>query len=86
VFIGAATLPLLLACALPAHAGMPSFTLVDVANARIEAVSFFIALLLLVALIVQRLWNSLGKDFPKLPRIGYGRALVQHPRIAACKA
>jgi hypothetical protein len=75
-FIALATMPLLLCGALPAYAGMPSFTLVDVANARFEAISFFIALLLLVALIVQRLWNSLGKDFQKLPRIGYGRALA----------
>ena len=75
-FRGLATLLIGLACELPAHAGMPSITLVDVANARFEAISFFLALLLLVSLIVQRLWNSLGKDFPKLPRIGYGRALA----------
>ncbi len=74
--VGLLAAPLLMLCPTLAHAGMPSFTLVDVANARYEAISFFVVLLLLLALIVQRLWNSLGKDFPKLPRIGYGRALA----------
>lgn len=68
--------PLLLLLCTPAHAGMPSITLTDVAGARFEAISFFIVLLLLVAFCVRVLWNYLGKDFPKLPRLSYGRALA----------
>jgi hypothetical protein len=51
---------------------MPSTNAVD---ARVQAVSFFVACLLASAWGVQRLWNALGRDFQRLPQIGYGRAL-----------
>jgi hypothetical protein len=59
-----------------AHAGMPSVNLTDIAQARFEAISFFLALLLVVSLGVKVLWNYLGRDFPKLPRMTYLRALA----------
>lgn len=52
---------------------MPRFT--DMAHARIEVISFFIAGFLLLALVYRWLWNSLARDFPKLPRLSYRGAL-----------
>ena len=43
---------------LPAYAGMPVVTLSDVARLRFTSISFFVALLLLVALGTKYLWNS----------------------------
>jgi hypothetical protein len=54
---------------------MPSVTLTDVARLRLEAISFFLAGFLLSAWGLQVLWNRLRKDFPALPRLGYGRAV-----------
>lgn len=61
--------------AMPAWAGMamPRFT--DMARARIEVISFFIVGFLLLALVYRWLWNSLARDFPKLPRLSYRGAL-----------
>jgi hypothetical protein len=67
---------LLLAAAAPAHAGMPTFTLTDVARARLDTISFFLVLLLLLALLVRGLWNYLAKDFQKLPKMTYPKALA----------
>ncbi len=67
---------ILVAAPAPAHAGMPTVNLTDIAGAHFEAISFFIAMLLFVALAVKLLWNSLQKDFQKLPRISYLRALA----------
>ncbi len=43
---------------------------------RLQAISFFLAVLSLCALAVQRLWNLLRRDFPRLPRLSYGKALA----------
>ena len=59
-----------------AHAGMPQITLSDIARARLDSISFFLVVLLLLAGLVQLLWNYLAKDFQKLPRMTYGRALA----------
>ena len=59
-----------------ALAGMPTFTLTDVARARLDTISFFLGLLLILALLVKQLWNYLGKDFQKLPRMTYPKALA----------
>lgn len=65
-------------------AGMPSYTLADVprvrsladvAQMRLEVISFFGAMLLAFAALVQGLWNGLRKDFARLPRLSYFRAL-----------
>jgi hypothetical protein len=59
----------------PAQAGMPSFEVSDVARMRLEDISFFGFLLLVAALGIRLLWNFLARDFPKLPRLTYLRAL-----------
>lgn len=70
----ALALPLLLPAS--ALAGMPSFALSDVANLRLEAISFFALGLLLLAAAVRALWNALAADVPALPRLGYKAALA----------
>lgn len=56
-------------------AGMPSWTLTDVAAVRFETISFFALVLLLCAWAVQGLWNGLRREFAWMPRLTYGRAL-----------
>ncbi len=67
-----------------AWAGMPTFVpdestrrlvLSDSGRLRYEAISFFLVVLLLSALVVRWLWNRLALDFPKLPRMTFGKAL-----------
>ena len=65
---------LLLVAARPARAGMPSLTLTDLAAARLQTLSFFLLLFFLSALAIQRLWNYLRRDFPRLPPLTYRRA------------
>lgn len=54
---------------------MPSVTLTELARMRIEAISFFVVVFLVCAWVVQRLWNALRADFPRLPRLGFWRAV-----------
>jgi hypothetical protein len=62
---------------LPAMAGMPTPpTLTDVATLRVQAISFFLLVLLLSAKLIQFLWNRLRSDFTKLPRLTYGKAVA----------
>ena len=56
-------------------AGMTVVTLTDMARMRIDALSFFIALYLLVSLLVKILWNHFAKTFTALPRLNFLRAL-----------
>jgi hypothetical protein len=56
-------------------AGMPTFTLTDLAKLRIDAISFFLVVVLASAWGVQRVWNTLAKDFTRLPVMSYKRAL-----------
>lgn len=58
-----------------ACAGMPSISLTDIAQMRIENISFFLAVLLLSAWFVKKLWNYLRKDWTFLPPLTYGKAL-----------
>jgi hypothetical protein len=67
-----------------AWAGMPSVVqvevwrrsmLTDTGRIRFEAISLFLFVLFVAALVVQWLWNRLARDFPRLPRIGLVRAL-----------
>ena len=67
---------LLLVAAPSAHAGMPSYNLTDATRMRIEELSFFFVVLLLCSLGVKAIWNLFARDFPKLPRIGFGRSLA----------
>jgi hypothetical protein len=79
-----AALVLLLAAASTATAGMPAplptnpervLRLSDSGAARLQAVSFFLAVFLLCAAVVWGLWNFLRRDFPSLPRLSFGRAV-----------
>jgi hypothetical protein len=77
----------LLALAQPpaATAGMPAplpsdpevvLRMNDTPLRRLQTISFFLAGLLLSAAAVRWLWNSLQRDFPRLPRLSYGKALA----------
>jgi hypothetical protein len=59
-----------------ALAGMPSFLLTDLARQRVQAISFFALLFLLVTLAVWALWNRLRRDVPRLPRLSFGAAFA----------
>ncbi len=59
----------------PAMAGMPQPALSHLARLRLQDISFFIVVILLCAAVVRMLWNGLSKDFTRLPRITYLRAL-----------
>jgi hypothetical protein len=50
-------------------------SLTQMTRERLQAISFFAAGLLLSAAIVRGLWNSLAKDFQRLPRLTYFKAL-----------
>lgn len=57
-----------------AHAGMPSVNLTDLGRMRLSALSFFAVGFLVSAWGIQRLWNRLQRDFPKLPRLTFSAA------------
>jgi hypothetical protein len=68
-----------------AMAGMPGplpenvvtdLRLNDPAQMRLEAISFFLAVLLFSAVAVWGLWNYLRRDFQALPRLTFGKALA----------
>jgi hypothetical protein len=69
VLLGAPTL---------AFAGMPTPpTLTDIAQMRVEAISFFLVVLLGCALLIRVIWNrALRPSFPKLPLLNFWRALA----------
>ena len=58
-----------------AFAGMPAPTLTDAGQMRLRSLGFFLALFFGLAKLFQSLWNWLRKDFPKLPILGYRRAV-----------
>ena len=62
--------------AYPAYAGMPSFTLSDVATLRLSGMSFFALIIILVTFGIKYLWNSLREDFPRLPRLEFRKSLA----------
>ena len=75
---------LLIAVSGNAHAGMPVITLSDVAALRLSGISFFIALILLAAWCVRYLWNTLRRDFQKLPQLDYRRSLALVLLLGLC--
>ena len=76
LFLAATAAAALVAAEAPAWAGMPRpYTLTDLARMRLEAVSFFGAVLLAAAAVVRWAWNSLHAGFPRLPRLDYPRAV-----------
>ena len=76
---------LLLAVPASALAGMPAplpveperiTRLGDSPIARLQTISFFLLAFFLSAFAVRVVWNYLQRDFPILPRLSYGRAVV----------
>lgn len=65
---------LLVATTSDAHAGMPSVTLTDLARMRLDAISFFLAVLVACSLGVRLIWNSFARDFETLPPLSFGKA------------
>ena len=57
-----------------AHAGMPMATLSDIAQMRLEAISFFLGCFLVSSALVWKIWNAARNDFPRLPYLTYWRA------------
>lgn len=57
-----------------AVAGMPAITFTDLAAFRLQSASFFCVVLLLSAAIVRWVWNSFANEFPRLPKLTYGKA------------
>ncbi|MGE3317171.1 MAG: hypothetical protein AB7O26_18800 [Planctomycetaceae bacterium] len=49
--------------------------LAEVPAARLRALSFFVVLVFASSWGVKGMWNSLQREFPKLPRLSYGKAL-----------
>lgn len=81
--LGYAIVAIMLASSTPAEAGMPAVVTEEVrlvlrldgtVRERIQAVSFFVAGILLSAFLVRGLWNFLALDFPRLPRLSYAKA------------
>jgi hypothetical protein len=59
-----------------AWAGMPSPpVLTDLARMRVEAISFFLVVLLVSAFVIKVVWNYLRGSFERLPRLTYGKAV-----------
>ena len=57
-------------------AGMPApFVLTDLAQMRIQTISFFALTFLICAKLIQWLWNGQRGSFPRLPRLSYGKAV-----------
>ncbi|MBK6999006.1 MAG: hypothetical protein IPH35_03195 [Rhodoferax sp.] len=67
-----------------AMAGMPVISLSDMAKLRLSGISFFVVLILLVALLVRFLWNFLRRDFPKLPSLDFKRSLALVLLLGLC--
>jgi len=59
-----------------AFAGMPFFSLTDVARFRVSTISLFLIIYLLTSFGIYKIWNLLGKDFSRLPKISFKRALT----------
>jgi hypothetical protein len=58
------------------HAGMPSFTLTEMAHFRLSTISFFLLIYVLASLCIYKLWNYLRKDFPRLPQLPFRKAML----------
>jgi hypothetical protein len=59
-----------------AQGGMTSFSLTEVAAARLDAISFFLVAFALSALLLRWAWNVLARDFAWMPKLGYRQAFA----------
>jgi hypothetical protein len=67
---------LLLSLASSAQAGMISPRLTDVAGARLDSISFFLAIYVVCALLFRWVWNVLARDFAWMPRLTFKKSLA----------
>lgn len=58
----------------PLLAGMPTAELSEWGELRLQTISFFLLGFLISSLVVWRIWNSLRRDFPRLPQLSFGNA------------
>lgn len=58
-----------------ASAGMPMVSLSDAGRLRLSTISFFFGLVIISAWGIRRIWQSLRKEFPRLPELSFGTAL-----------
>lgn len=58
-----------------AYAGMPAMTLAYFAVMPISTISFFLLVFFFASFGVKIIWNFLRKDFQKLPKLSYLKAL-----------
>jgi hypothetical protein len=54
---------------------MPTIKVNDLANLRVQSLSFFLLTFLLSSFFIKLVWNYLRSDFPRLPYLSYGKAL-----------
>lgn len=57
-------------------AGMPTVSLSDAGRLRLSTISFFILLVVLSAIAIRFLWNSVQRDLPALPHLSFRGALT----------
>jgi hypothetical protein len=68
---------LVLLCLAPAaQAGMSAPRLTDVAGARLDSISFFLAIYVLCAVLFRWVWNMLARDFAWMPRLTFKKSLA----------
>ena len=60
----------------PFVAGMPMPVLTDIAELRLDAVSFFLLLMILGTLGLRWAWNGLAKDFKWFPQLNIAQAFA----------
>lgn len=55
---------------------MTVYTLTDIVTARLQVISFFLVLSVVMAAVFQYCWNRLAKDFPRLPVLSGKQSLA----------
>jgi hypothetical protein len=58
------------------HANPVTFRLDTLVAYRMQSLSFFLVLTLVLGLFIKWIWNALAKDFPRLPKLTYFKALA----------
>lgn len=58
-----------------ANAGMPTFTLTDVAKMRLSSISFFLLVALVSAIAIRWIWNQTRRDFSWMPHLSIKGAI-----------
>lgn len=58
------------------QAGMPFFSLTEMARFRFSTISFFLLIYVLASFCIYKLWNYLRNDFQRLPKLPFSKALV----------